>query len=156
MKQAFTLIELLVVVLIIGILSAVALPQYQKAVEKTRASEAMVMLRAIADANKRYQMVNGSYSTLLENLDIVIPGTEAGDVFSRRDTKYFRYDCKSGSTKSHIALAQRLPSETKYALAIDWDEKWWCKGYSADGVKTCKALGATDATTIYALYEIKL
>ncbi len=52
--KGFTLIELLVVVLIIGILASVALPQYEIVVEKARASEAMVNLRAILDAMQRH------------------------------------------------------------------------------------------------------
>ena len=62
MKRAFTLIELLVVVLIIGILSAIALPQYQKSVERAKMAEAAINLRAIANANLIYYMTNGEYA----------------------------------------------------------------------------------------------
>ena len=72
-KQAFTLIELLVVVLIIGILAAVALPQYQKAVKKSRATEAILMLQKIQQAQQIYRLANGRGTTDLSELDIEIP-----------------------------------------------------------------------------------
>ena len=69
-NHAFTLIELLVVVLIIGILAAIALPQYQKAVARSRAVQAMVTLQAITQAQKEYYLANGVYSGNKENLSI--------------------------------------------------------------------------------------
>ena len=73
MKQAFTLIELLVVVLIIGILAAVALPQYQKAVIKSRFIQLKVLAHAIANAQEVYYLANNDYATNFEDLDIQMP-----------------------------------------------------------------------------------
>ena len=74
-KQAFTLIELLVVVLIIGILAAVALPQYQKAVEKARAATIFPLLKAIGEAQENYYLANGTYATSFDDLAVDIPFT---------------------------------------------------------------------------------
>ena len=73
MKKAFTLIELLVVVLIIGILAAIALPQYKTAIAKTRFMEIVAMANNLYQAQKRYYMVNNTYSKDLNSLDIQMP-----------------------------------------------------------------------------------
>ena len=73
-RAGFTLIELLVVVLIIGILAAVAVPQYQKVVLKSRFMSFMPTMRAIKDAQERYYMANGNYALDVNSLDISIPG----------------------------------------------------------------------------------
>ncbi len=67
-KQAFTLIELLVVVLIIGILAAVALPQYNKAVKRAQGREVLVAIDALDKALTDYYLENDSYEALVENV----------------------------------------------------------------------------------------
>ena len=69
----FTLIELLVVVLIIGILAAVAVPQYQLAVDKSKFASNMPLLDATRTAQEAYYLANGQYATEFDQLDMQIP-----------------------------------------------------------------------------------
>ena len=69
-SAGFTLIELLVVVLIIGILASVALPQYQRAVHKTRLTNALQIAFNLRKAQKVYYLANGTYTGDWYSLDI--------------------------------------------------------------------------------------
>ena len=73
-KQAFTLIELLVVVLIIGILAAVAVPQYQLAVGKTRIAQMRSIAKQVKDAEEAYYLANGEYTTDWDLLALSLDG----------------------------------------------------------------------------------
>ena len=83
-KKAFTLLELLVVVLIIGILAAIALPQYRMAVTKARFAELKTVTRSLAGATQRYYLTNDAYPASLSSLDIEMPDTVS--CFSYSDT----------------------------------------------------------------------
>lgn len=145
--------ELLVVVLIIGILSAVALPQYTTAVEKARLAEAFSIGKSIAQAQEAYKLANGTYTVSFDDLDLDFPCTKGA--IQRPDDKitcknyYFYFN-----DTVHLQAAR---IKGGVWLDLHYPNRWRCahtKGVS-DGEKLCKSLGgkfASDSTGNNALY----
>ena len=104
-NAGFTLIELLVVVLIIGILAAVAVPQYQKAVFKSRASEALILFKSLTQAADAYYMSNGTFPGDINDLDITLPVSEE---LEQNKTSAFcwsgEWPVGSGATTAYCAV----------------------------------------------------
>lgn len=80
-KKGFTLLEMLVVVLIIGILAAIALPQYRKVVIKSKFAKVKSNVQALASAIERYYIAKDEYPKDLLSLDI--------EVQDESDTHYY-------------------------------------------------------------------
>lgn len=129
MRKGFTLIELLVVVLIIGILSAVALPMYEKAVWKTRAAILKMTVKSLADAQERFYLENGYYALSFDELDISMdslePKTSPGSGWAMAYGLSVPKGGAFGNDDFSVGIAVR---EGTYRNSMVWSVGWFNRG----------------------------
>ena len=153
-NKAFTLIEVLVVVLIIGILTSVALPHYQKAVHKSRFSHALTIAAAIRDAEHVFHDTFNTYTTDLNELDITpLPGCQKQGSPTNRQTATYICDGEwkiriSANTdvKERASVYVYVPKD--YALGTEYyfhDDTRFCivPGTKKQYINVCLAMGGT-------------
>ena len=109
----FTLIELLVVVLIIGILAAVALPQYNLSVWKSRYATLKGWANALAQSEEAYYLANGTYTQEFSDLDVTLSNSCTGN-WCTIDGKMCYLQKGSSNVTSHVACF--LYKDGKYFL----------------------------------------
>ena len=114
-KSGFTLLELLVVVLIIGILAAIALPQYKMAVAKSKFAALKNNVRALYEAEQRYYLSNGYFALNKSGLDIDVD----------KDC-YVTPCCDSANSNSYVGCKTHINGT--YVAYLIW---------FIDGHKTC-------------------
>ena len=151
-KRGFTLIELLVVVLIIGILASVALPQYQKAVRKSRLAEVWSTLSSMEKAYTACMLEHEDTDTCIQfkNLPLTfIDGNGASvteDVFFKGDFRYgiftlsgiemwaFKFHNSNGAGLFTLSNGQKR--------CYDWgDPDFSCKDYGFTKPADCHSYG---------------
>ena len=128
--------------LIIGILAAIALPQYQVAVAKARMTQLVTLATSVVQAEERYYLANGQYTTDWSELDINLPGTVSGKQLTNPSGwRLTLLDYSNGFWESVLATDTRLPITQllfSYNHATAYEGKRFC--YAAINNKLANTL----------------
>lgn len=135
--EGFTLIELLVVIIIIGILSAIALPSFLNQANKAKQTEAKTYVGSMNRAQQTYYLENSAFagSTEFDKLGLGIA----------TETQNYRYAIVSGDSTTTATIAVTNQAQPQ-ANAV--------KAYIG-GVKVANVTATSEATTLAVLCEAK-
>ncbi len=154
-RMGFTLIELLVVVFIIGILAAVALPQYQLTVEKSRAAEAITSVRALAQAQQLFYLEHGRYTNKFADLNV-----DFNSSISRSDVKQYKdwylsltsvlAHSRVYAGKGHVKNATLFKNGRWYISYFLSTRQMYCCAYNTDikSTRICRAFSTKEGIPI--------
>lgn len=153
-KQAFTLIELVVVVLIIGILAAIALPQYKAAVLKARYTQLQNTVLALAREAELYYTANGSYPdgsawSFVDAFNIDIPGCSPSA--RRLNCNNFKVDIREHNHLNMFAYEPNFQyGFAKWFANSNYPNRRECAACETNpsANSMCKSLGGTFSRTI--------
>ena len=131
-NHAFTLVEVLIVILIIGVLAAIAYPQYSRAILRSRFTQMKTAIKAIYDAQERYYLSNGTYAERFDELDLEL-GTfnlnkpkeiYLGKTWCELEPSQARFTCRFGYSKLIVQNWHRIPGGHSQQCCVYRDDNF--------------------------------
>ena len=128
--EGFTLIELIITIIIVGVLASIAMPRFAFVIEKMRSAEALKILEALRNAQEIYKVENGSYTTVLSDLDVTIPQPE-------------NFEVPTLASSNPIVSIERDTAVTEYVYTLTIDNNGTIKCSGTTPAEICSKLGCT-------------
>ena len=160
MKKGFTLIELLVSVLIIGILSGIAIPNYIRSIERTRSTEAMEMIKSLNDSVYAYAAANGTCPATFKKLLVDVPGTMNNDRTQVTSNGFIYHLNKATNSPIPGTSCGGVVAERENRGYLLWNpykivnqttkaRTMACTATTADAIKLCEGFGVYTTSKPY-------
>ena len=156
-NKAFTLVELLVVILIIGILAAIAVPQYQKAVMKANLHKGIPLVESLYQAQQAYALTHGDFATDIDALDITIPKDSSCEKKHNENTS--QYNCPFGTfglnsgkyailyldpNGNYVYIHYLRDYTSYYNITLEKGKRYcWAKPANKIANEVCQSMGGT-------------